>query len=380
MGALRFQAQSVSARLEALHGRVRADCPAIERMAVALYDRETSSLRTFAHSTVGGPPLRQFEMELAELPCLTSLKERAASRVIDDLARWPGRQRHHTDCLLRKGYRSSLTTPLYDEGDFLGFLFYDAPVPSTFTPSVTHRLEVYTDLATAIVASALGRIRVLRAAVRATRRIGRLRDPETGAHLERMSRYARIIALGIARAEQRDDEWIAFLTLFAPLHDVGKIGVPDRVLLKRGPLDPDEFRLMQTHVEAGRAIVDMLAEEFEVTNLPHVAMLRNVVLCHHEAADGTGYPRGLSATAIPLEARIVRVADVFDALTSDRPYKRAWPEEEAFVFLSERAAAKFDEGCVAALAGARAEVGEIRRRFAEEASGANTHEGYAIDI
>jgi HD-GYP domain-containing protein (c-di-GMP phosphodiesterase class II) len=371
---------SIGDRLAVLHREMRSDHPAIDRIAIALFDRDLGRLRTFAHSTVGDSPLARYEMPLEEMPCLASLAESRDTRVIHDLTGWPGCDREHTRRLIAAGFRSSLTSPLLDGDALLGFLFYDSPELAYFDELRRRRLEPYSQLAAALVASAIGKVKLLAAAVRATRRIVRLRDEETGAHLERMARYSRLIAAALPARYAVDDEYLAFLTLFAPLHDIGKIGVPDRVLLKPGKLDEGEFGVMRSHVEVGRGIVDMLAEEFDLATLPHVDMLRNVVLHHHEASDGSGYPRGLAGEDIPLEARIVRVADVFDALTSDRPYKTAWSDEDAIDFLRRRARSQFDQECVEALAAQLPAAADFRRHFAESAPAANSHEGYAVDL
>ncbi len=374
------EAEPIGVRLTRLHADLRREHPGVERVAVALFDGETQRLRTFAHSTVGDTPLARYEMPLSELPCLEALASEGASRVIDDLEHWPCGGREHTRRLLDRGYRSSLTSPLFEDGALVGFLFYDSPEHSYFGEDRVRRLEVFTQLAATIVAAVLGRIRMLRAAVRATRRIGRLRDEETGTHLERMSRYARLIALSLAVPRGLDDEYIAFLTLFAPLHDIGKIGVPDRILLKPAPLDADEFLEMQKHVAIGKQIIDTLAEEFGLTSLPHVAMLRNLVLYHHEADDGSGYPHGLAGRRIPLEARIVRVADVFDALTSERPYKKAWTVDNALAFLAGVGCARFDRECVSSLAAHQGEIAALRAHFVESTVAGNGHEGYSKDL
>jgi two-component system response regulator RpfG len=376
----KLEAEPVGGRLARLHEGLRRELPGVERVAVALYDAGTQRLRTFAHSTVGDTPLAHYEMPLAELPCLAALVREGRNRVIDDLAQWPGCEREHTRRLLERGYRSSLTEPLFDEGALVGILFYDSRVPSYFDADRVRRLGVYTQLAATLVATVLGRVRMLRAAVRATRSIGRLRDEETAAHLERMSRYARLIALRLAADRALDDEYISFLTLFAPLHDIGKIGVPDRILLKPSALEPEELKVMQKHVEYGKRIIDTLAEEFGLTALPHVTMLRNLVLYHHEADDGSGYPLGLAGRRIPLEARIVRVADVFDALTSERPYKRAWTVDNAFTFLAGLGRARFDAECVSALSACRDEVVALRERFVETTGRSDGHEGYSADL
>jgi HD-GYP domain-containing protein (c-di-GMP phosphodiesterase class II) len=373
------EGEPVGNQLSRLHHDLRSDYPGVERLAIALYDAETHRLRTFAHSTVGETPLTRYEMPLAEMPYLEAMAREGSSRVIDDLAGWPGADHEHTRRLLDRGYRASLTSPLFEDGALVGFLFYDSAQAAYFDELRTRRLGVYTQLAATIVTGVLSRIRMLRAAVRATRRIGGLRDEETGAHLERMSRYARLIALGLAVGRSLDDEYIAFLTQFAPLHDIGKIGIPDRILLKPERLDPAEFSEMQKHVEIGKKIIDLLAEEFGLTTMPHVTMLRNLVLYHHEADDGSGYPNGLAGHRIPLEARIVRVADVFDALTSERPYKKAWTVENALTFLSGIGRSRFDTECVSSLAAHRAEVAALRDHFVDAAAG-NGHEGYSSDL
>ena len=375
-----LSSDSIGDRLAALHRELRIDLPDISRIAIALYDGEVGRLRTFAHSTIGDLPLVRYEMPLGDMPCLAALAAAGDRRVIDDLRRWPGCDREHTRRLIDAGYRSSLTSPLREGETLLGFLFYDSTELAYFDPERCRRLAPYTQLAAAVVAAAVGRVRLLRAAVRATRKIIRRRDEETGVHLERMARYSRLIAAALPAEHRLDDEFLAFLALFAPLHDIGKIGVPDRVLLKPGRLDEEEFRIMRSHVEVGHGIVDMLADEFGLATLPHLQVLRNIVLHHHEANDGSGYPQGLTADAIPLEARIVRVADVFDALTSDRPYKLAWSDNDALAFLRERARSQFDQECVEALASVREEVVDVRTRFAELGPSPNSHEGYGADL
>jgi len=164
------------------------------------------------------------------------------------------------------------------------------------------------------------------------------RDPETGAHLLRMASYARLAAanLGLS-AEEQDDIHDA-----APLHDIGKIGIPDHILLKPGRLDDAEMQIMRTHPLIGAQILKD----------GNSKLMRNaavIALSHHEKFDGSGYPHGLKGDEIPLYGRIVAVADVFDALTSNRPYKAAWRIEKAIDWLKQNAGSHFDPACVEAL-------------------------------
>jgi HD-GYP domain-containing protein (c-di-GMP phosphodiesterase class II) len=205
----------------------------------------------------------------------------------------------------------------------------------------------------------------MQAAVGVIRRVTLVRDQETGAHLARMARYARMIALKLAGRHGLSDESIEYLFQFAPLHDVGKISVPDTILLKPGKLTPQEFKTMQGHVVLGLDLIDLMAEDFDMRSMSYFSMLRNIIAYHHEALDGSGYPHGLRGEEIPLEARITAVADVFDALTSERPYKRAWTNQDAFDLLLDMSGTKFDPDCVAAMLECEDEIRDIQDWFAE---------------
>lgn len=160
---------------------------------------------------------------------------------------------------------------------------------------------------------------------------GEYRDNETGLHLVRMSHTVRLLALaaGIPAAQAE------LLHQAAPMHDIGKIGIPDHILLKPGKLTPEEFEIMKTHTTIGAEIIGR-------HDIPLLQMAHSVALTHHEKWDGSGYPRGLAGEAIPLEGRLTALADVYDALTSERPYKRAWTSEEAFELIRRQSGIHFD--------------------------------------
>jgi len=164
------------------------------------------------------------------------------------------------------------------------------------------------------------------------------RDAGTGIHLLRMAHYAEVLAETLGMG----DEEVAVLTSAAPLHDIGKIGIPDAVLQKKGGLTEEEFAVMRRHPLIGHDILRDSQSRF-------VQMGATIALRHHERWDGSGYPDGLEGEEIPLPARIVAVADVFDALTSERPYKHAWPVEEALAYLQTHRGTLFDPACVDAL-------------------------------
>lgn len=174
------------------------------------------------------------------------------------------------------------------------------------------------------------------------------RDPETGAHLRRMASYSRLIAHNMGLGNDQAD----LIFTAAPMHDVGKIGIPDKILLKPGRLAPEEVLIMQRHTTYG-------AEILAGSTSPLLQLSADIARCHHERMDGTGYPNGLAGAAIPLVGRIVALADVFDALTSKRPYKDAWPMEKALAYVADQAGSHFDPMCVEALMADRAGVCRI---------------------
>jgi two-component system, response regulator RpfG len=187
-------------------------------------------------------------------------------------------------------------------------------------------------------------------------RAAEYRDWETGSHIMRMAHFARIIAveLGLPEVER---EAIFFAT---PMHDIGKIGVPDYILLKPGRLDDAEFAIMKQHTLIGHQILHGSSSDL-------LQLAAEIALSHHERFDGSGYPKGSQGSAIPLHGRIVAVADVFDALTSERPYKREWQVEAAVATMKQDAGTHFDPECVAAFLRGLDAILEVRNRFHDEA-------------
>lgn len=181
------------------------------------------------------------------------------------------------------------------------------------------------------------------------------RDPETGAHILRMAHYSELIArgLGLSVADQE------LLLEAAPMHDIGKVGIADNILLKPGRLNPEEFETMKLHSVYGYEILQGSSSKVLQAGAA-------IAWAHHEKFDGSGYPNGLKGQDIPIFSRIVAVADVFDALTSERPYKKAWPLEQAAAHLKANAGTHFDPACVTAFFAHWDEVLAVRQRFKDE--------------
>jgi HD-GYP domain-containing protein (c-di-GMP phosphodiesterase class II) len=360
------RAVSLGERMSALHAHLRRAVPAVDRLFCALYDPEMDLLKTFVSSTIGGEPLKAYQHKLSDSPSLMALKGEGRSRVIDDIGEALETDTEHTRWVKSMGYRSSYTVPIYHQGIFEGFLFFDSYERAAFTPEVVEKLEVYINLIMLMVSHEVTTIQALIGSVRVAHDFTYLRDEETGSHLERMSRICRLIARGLAKSHELSDEFIEQLFLFSTLHDIGKAGIPDAVLRKPGGFTPAERKIMESHVELGAEMVDRMITDFNFGAVAGVEVLRNLVAGHHEFLDGSGYPAGKTDRDIPIEARIVTVADIFDALTSKRIYKGAWTIDEALDALDQMVAeGKLDADCVAALRKNKEEVVRIIEQFSE---------------
>ena len=186
-------------------------------------------------------------------------------------------------------------------------------------------------------------------------RLGRAaeyKDTDTGEHIARMSRYSKVLALAYGMSEYEAEQ----LKQAAPMHDVGKIGIPDSVLLKPGRLNENEYEHMKQHALIGAKIL-------ENSTSPLLQLAHKLALEHHEKWDGTGYPYGLKGEEISIEGRIVTIADVFDALTSKRPYKKAWSVEEALDLLKDEAGKHFDPQLVDLFIGQIDSIIEIKNTY-----------------
>jgi len=360
---------SLKEKLVQTHRVVQGKLPFIARIAIALYDAKTNRLKTYLHSSGEADPLSQYQTSLSDAPSLENILKQGLPRVINNMVTMDDQRHEHTRRIGRAGYQASYTMPIFSNGVFLGFIFFNSNERDVFTDVTLSQLDIFGHLIALMVINELTTMRTLAAAVSTTSHFTHLRDPETGSHIDRMSRYCRLIATELAPRYQLNDDYIEHVFMYSPLHDIGKMAIPDRILFKCGPLDEDEREVMRGHASKGRQIIDEVLLNFGLDGVQHVNILRNIAEHHHEAMDGRGYPAGLKGKEIPLEARIVAVADVFDALTSRRPYKDAWTNDDAFALLRRMAGEKLDSECVAALLSSRAEVERIQEQFEENPMG-----------
>jgi putative two-component system response regulator len=206
----------------------------------------------------------------------------------------------------------------------------------------------------------------------AVAKLAESRDPETGAHLERVRNYSRLLAQNLADHGEFPAEitpqFVHLIYLTSPLHDIGKVGIPDSVLRKPGKLSEREMEIMKTHAQIGAATLDAAAVQFP--GVQFLEMGRDIAAAHHERFDGTGYPHKMSGEMIPLAARIVAVADVYDALTTKRVYKPAYSHDAANAIIEQASGSQFDARVVQAFTRCQVQFIQILQRYSESRAAA----------
>lgn len=228
------------------------------------------------------------------------------------------------------------------------------------------RLEQVVEQRTADLQKALERLKQAEKEIRQSReetiyrlaRVAESRDLETAQHIVRMSRYCELLARRLNLGEERCE----LIRLASPMHDIGKVAVPDRILHKEGALTPEEITIMRRHAEAGYHI--LADSHVELLNLAAA-----IALTHHEKFDGTGYPRGLRGQEIPLEGRIAAIADVFDAITTKRVYKPAYPLEQACDMMREGSGHHFDPELLQVFLQYLDDIGQIMKQYPGHSGG-----------
>ncbi|WP_245522664.1 HD-GYP domain-containing protein [Thermanaerovibrio velox] len=203
------------------------------------------------------------------------------------------------------------------------------------------------------------------AMIRALAKLAELRDDETGMHLERVRGLCRVLVSKMAKEEpfrgMLDEQFVRYFPEASVLHDVGKVGLPDRVLLKPGRLSPDEFEMIKQHVEIGSATLEDVARSFPGN--PFLELGIQITRYHHERWDGRGYLKGLKGEEIPLPGRLMAVVDVYDALRSKRPYKPPLSHRDSMRIMTEESGGHFDPQILGAFARISAEIDQVYQKF-----------------
>lgn len=338
----------------------------IDRISLVVYHEERNTLQTYAMDEEVDGNFSNYEVKFDKCESLVQIANEKKARIINDLKKTHSKKARHTGHIEMAGYQSSYTMPLYFDNKLMGFFFANSRTKNAINEALTQKLGLISIMVTLTLHQDLSEIKMLKSTVESMKLVSQYRDPETGEHLKRMAYFSLIIARSVAKKYHLSDTFIEHLFLYAPLHDIGKLTVPDSILLKPGRLTVDEYEQMKLHTLQGRDLIENLITIYQLSDMPHIDILKNIVHYHHEQLDGKGYPKGLSGTDIPIEAKIVTVADIFDALTSNRPYKKAWTNQAAFGELYRLSETKIEYELVYALEQHYEEIVEIQQLFEDE--------------
>jgi response regulator RpfG family c-di-GMP phosphodiesterase len=321
-------------------------------IGVALLDDNQSSITaSYGFSDKFHKKLSEKLLGYREEISNTSLKkiiESGEERIINDLEEYLKDKppKLYNQMLIEEDIKASITFPLKNENRVFGMIFFSSNTKNVYN---SEHVKFIKTLANSITLSLEKEILINNMTIGSTLSLARLteeRDSETGEHLVRMKDYSKLIAVLLSTEEKYknviDMDFINNIEKFSPLHDIGKVAIRDEILLKPSSLTPEEFEIMKTHTTYGARVLELSEESVQKNGRSIFKMGIEIVESHHEKWDGTGYPYGKKGEEIPLSARIVAVADVFDALTSIRPYKRAFTIEESVKIINDGSGTHFD--------------------------------------
>lgn len=337
----------------------------ITRVAVWIFDNQESSIKSFLSSNKNSDLLEHTEISLESIDGFIrnpqDVRNRRQVRYLSEFS-----ENVFDRKLLEAGYKSSYLTFIFDDGDLIGLVSLVSKFKDRFDHlSVRIQSDAAVKLIELFVINEVRSIEKLKGTVQSLKDVAILRDNETGEHLERMSRYSRIIALELSNVFSISDEDVENIYQCSSLHDIGKVAIPDNILLKQGKLTKLEFQEMKKHTSIGKQIISRVLENLHLKNSHFSTLLVNIVVSHHENWDGSGYPEGLKGEEIPFEARIVRVADAYDALTSERPYKKAWSHEETIEYIEKSSGTLFCPICAQATVALADKLVVIQQKYKE---------------
>lgn len=357
---------SLCKELKDIHSRILEEIPEVSRIAVVSYNPRNAQLYTFAESSTGMNKFSNYSFPLDSCPSLKLCAQQRQTRVVDDLPTTLNSNNKHSRWLLEQGFKSSYTVPIYTGQNFIGFIFFDSHFKGFFTENIQQKLSLFCDLIGFSVNTEYSLLNAILTSAEITKELSPGYKNESKEHMERVSIYAQLIAKEVADIYHLDDELIESVHIFSRLHDIGKSALSTDILLKPTQLEESERERMRSYVPDGIEVVDKILDNLGCPSHRCIEVLRSIVSCHQEFLDGTGYPNGLSEAEIPVPPRIVTVANIFDALTSHRPYKQACSVSGALLELEKMVqGGKLDAHCVNALREHQDYLVEIIRQYPE---------------
>ncbi|MEZ8099680.1 HD domain-containing phosphohydrolase [Vibrio bivalvicida] len=361
IGGCRF---GLNTQLADIQTRMQVHIPKLDKVCFALYDAREHLLRSYADSSSLSLSLTHYEAPLSSLPYLKKSIESRSPAVLNDVSRL--HPSPHVNSLIEEGYYSSVAIPTFLEQIFRGFIFLNSHQKDAFCPSDIEVVKPYLRILETAIFSEYQLVTALIDKSNKLVARSQVYQKESFSHKQRVSTYTNIIALALADDYGFDDEFVEHLTLFSQYHDMGKVMVPPELLCKQQPLTWEETDTLRKHIIYGEEIVNQFINDLNASDHLSAQLMRDVVSYHYEFLDGSGYPHHLSGNAIPISAKIVCVANIFDALTTHKPYKQAWSVPYALLELEKMVCdGKLDADCVNALRDHQHQLKSIIQRYPE---------------
>lgn len=351
-------------QLAHIQERIKVHLPKLDKICFALYDTREHLLRSYADSSSLSLSLIHFEAPLSSLPYLKQCIESRTVTILPDIDCL--RSSPYINSLVEDGYQSSVAIPAFNAQQFRGFVFLNSHHKDAFNESGIEAVKPYLNMLEATIFSEYQLVD--RLVEKANKLVARspVYQRESISHKQRVSSYTNLIALELADRYDFDDEFVEHLTLFSQYHDLGKVMISPELLCKQQALAAEEVAELRRHVIYGEDLVAKFITELEADNHRSAQLFCDIVSFHYEFLDGSGYPHQLCAGAIPISAKIVCVANIFDALTTHKPYKQACSVPYALLELEKMVFDnKLDTDCVNALRKHQIQLDTIIQRYPE---------------
>ncbi|HAS63506.1 MAG TPA: hypothetical protein DCS35_13670 [Vibrio sp.] len=367
-------AKPLNQQLQQLMQRMHVHAPEIARVSYAKYNRDTDTLVTYADSEFQLWSELHHEKRLSKLDHLKRAAAMGIPRVIDDLA-------YMTHCerigfLLNKGYRSSAAIPCFQNHRFSGFVFLNAYEPNVFSNQSLMTLVPYIEMLQFAVESHSQVVKTIVEFADRLRTGSNLFSRDSYYHGRRMRAYTKVIAQYVAEQHKLDDEQVEAIAMFAQVHDIGKAQLPETLMYNSQPFGPQELMSARSHIDNGIKLMDEIVSSVGNPNHPSITLLNQIMRFQYEYLDGSGYPYGFQQEEVPLAARIVAVANIFDSMTTHKTYRQACSVTSALLELEKMVQqGKIDGHCVDALRSRQSYLKQVIHKYPEpEAWGSDSAE------
>ncbi|MCG3864716.1 MULTISPECIES: HD domain-containing phosphohydrolase [unclassified Photobacterium] len=316
--------------------------------AVAMLD-DDNNLYTVYRSQGYGVNFPSFIESIHKSSRLSKLKDKREPDIIDDMMSYTPSIKHIHSKLIKQHCLSSMASPIYDKDDkFIGIIFLNSRIPHFFSVNINFFTTI-SIIISLFVNDDLNIKYSFHNIIRTLLMISHHKDPETQNHLKRVAEYSRLIALHLGKKKRCNGDFINAIYHYADMHDIGKYMIPEEILFSTKIYTDAERKIMNEHPELGYQLLLKTLKQWGNITDDNLTIILNIVRHHHERYDGKGFPLALKGEDIPLEARIVTVADVTDALLSHRTYKKPWSIAQVIDYLQQGKNKQFDPLCVDAM-------------------------------